>query len=107
MLHSYTRTEWEQVLQSCEHAKECCWPTIMAQKAQDAHEGRHFQIAEQIVPDHVTRVLRDPEYWRETSFQDRNNNLLLSETIRLIEQLNVGGISIIQCGILIGYRERM
>ena len=37
----------------------------------------------------------------------RNNNLLLSETIKLIEQMKVGDINIIECGIEIGYRERM
>ena len=73
-----TRTEWEHVLQSCEHAKECGWPTFMAQKAQDAHERRNFHIAEQITPDHFTMVLRNPEYWREISYQERNNNLLPS-----------------------------
>ena len=36
-----------------------------------------------------------------------NNNLLLSETIKLIEQMKVGDISVIECGIEIGYRERM
>ena len=53
----------------------------MAQKTQDAHERRHFQIAEQIAPEHFTRVLRDPEYWREISYNERNNNLLLLEII--------------------------
>ena len=37
-----TRTEWEQVLQSCEHAKECGWPAFMVQKAQDTHEHMTF-----------------------------------------------------------------
>ena len=69
----------------------------MAQKTQDAHERRHFQIAEQIAPEHFTRVLRDPEYWRDTSYQERNDNLFLSETIKLIQQLMVGDISIIKC----------
>ena len=36
-----------------------------------------------------------------------NNNLLLSETIKLIEQMKVGDIGVIECGIEIGYRERM
>ena len=81
----------------------------MAQHAQDAHESRHFLIAEQIAPDHFTRVLRDPEYWRKISYQERNNNLLLSETIKLIEQMKVasGDIDIIECGIEIGYSEWM
>ena len=57
----------------------------MAQKAQDAHKRKHIQIVEQIAPDHFTRV--------------RNNNLLLSETIELIEQLKVGDFDIIECGI--------
>ena len=51
----------------------------MAQKAQDAHERRHFQIAEPTVSDHFIRVLRDPEYWREISYQELNSNLLLSK----------------------------
>ena len=48
-----------------------------------------------------------PEYWGEISYQERNNNLLLSETIKLIEQMKVGDIDIIECGIEIGYREQM
>ena len=72
-----TWTEWGQVLQACEHAKECRWLVFIAQKVQDADEHRNFQIAEQIAPDHVTRVLWDPEYWREISNQEQNNNLLL------------------------------
>ena len=56
-----TQLEWEHVLQSCEHAKECGWQAFMAKKAQDAHERRNFQIAEQIAPDHFTRVLRVEE----------------------------------------------
>ena len=50
--------------------KECGWLAFMAQKAQDAHELRHFQIAEQITPDHFTRVLRDPKYWSKISYQE-------------------------------------
>ena len=49
----------------------------MAQKAQDARERRHFQISEQTAPDHFIKVLRDPEYWEEISYQERNYNLLL------------------------------
>ena len=36
------------------------------------------------------------EYWGEISFQERNNNLLLSETIKSIEQMKVGDIDIIE-----------
>ena len=52
-------------------------------------------------------MLRDPEYSSEITYQERNNNLLLSETVGLIRQLEDGDISIIECGIEIGYRERM
>ena len=44
-----TPTEWDQVLQSCEHAKECGWTAFMAQKEQDAHELLHYQIADLII----------------------------------------------------------
>ncbi len=46
-----TSTEWEQVLQSCGHVKECGLVAFMAQKAQDAHESRH------IVPVHFIKVV--------------------------------------------------
>ena len=97
-----TRTEWEQMLQSCEHAKECELPTFMSQKAKDAHERRHFHITGQIVPDHFTskRVLCDPEYQKEISYQERNNNLPLTETIKLIQQLEVVDIFESQVGII-------
>ena len=52
-------------------------------------------------------MLREPEYWSEISNQDRNNNLLLSEIVGLIQQLEDGDIFIIGCGIEIGFRERM
>ena len=71
------------------------------------HERRHSQIAEEIAPYHFTRVLRDPEYWRIISYQERHNNLLLAETIKLIGQMKDGDIDIIECGIEIRYRERM
>ena len=45
-----SQNEWKQVLQSCEHAKECCWQTFMAQKAQDEHQRRHFQHLESCRP---------------------------------------------------------
>ena len=70
----------------------------MAQKAQEAYERRYLQIAEQTASDHFIRVLRDPEYWGEISYQERklrNNNLLFSETIKLIEKMKVGDIDII------------
>ena len=57
-----SQNEWKQVQQSCEHAKGCGWATFMAQKAQDAHERRHFQLADQTSPDHFVRVLREQEY---------------------------------------------
>ncbi len=79
----------------------------MAQKAQDAHEHRHFQLAEQTAQDHFVKVLREPEYGKSISYQERNNNLLLAETIKLIEQMKHGVIDIIECGIEIGFRERM
>ena len=47
-----TRNKWKQVQQSSEHAKECGWATFLAQKAQEEHERRHAQIAEQFAPDH-------------------------------------------------------
>ena len=50
------------------------------------------------------KVFRDLEYWRNISYQERNNNLLLAETIKLIEQMKDGDIDIIECGIEIGYR---
>ena len=68
----------------------------MAQKAQDAHERRHFQIAEQTDPDHFSKVICEQEYWRSISNQERNNNLLLAETIKLIEQMKHGVINIIE-----------
>jgi hypothetical protein len=81
--------------------------SFMAQKAQDAHERRHhFQTAEHIAPDHLARSLCDLEYWASISYQQRNNNLLLSETIGSIRQYEIGDISIIECGIDIGYRQR-
>ena len=82
-----TRNEWTQVKQSSDHAKECGWATFLAQKAQEEHERRHAQIAEQIAPDHFLRELRDPEYWRNIGCQERNYNLLLAETIKLIGQM--------------------
>ena len=102
-----SRNEWEQVQQSCEHAKECGWPTFMAQKAQDAHDRRHLQLAEQTASDHFVKVLREPEYWRNIRYQARNNNLLLVETIKLIEQMKDGDIDIFECGIEIGYNEQL
>ena len=56
-----TQEEWEQVIQSSEHAKDCGWPAFKAKKAQDAHECRHFQIAERIASDHFSESLREPE----------------------------------------------
>ena len=79
----------------------------MAQMAQDEHDLRHLQIAEQTALDHFVKELRDPEYWRSISYQERSNNTLLAETIRLIEQLKKGGIDILECRIEIGYREWM
>jgi hypothetical protein len=82
-----TPAEW--VLQSCEHAKEREFVVFMAQKAQDEHELRHLQIAEQIAPDQFTRILRDPEYWLSISYQERNNNLnlFLPKPIKLIQEM--------------------
>ena len=57
--------------------------------------------------DHFVRVLCDPEYWGDVSYQEQNNNMLLAETIRLIEQMKNNVIDIIKCGIEIGYRERL
>ena len=68
----------------------------MAQKVQDAHERRHFQLAAQTAPDHFVMVLSEPEYWRSVSYQERNNNLLLAETIKIIEQMKNGVIDIIE-----------
>ena len=68
------------------------------------------EIAEQIAPDHFTRVLSNPEYWREIGYQEWYKTLLLSETIKLVVQMQVGDIDIIdfiECGIEIGYSERM
>ena len=60
-----SRNEWKQVQQSCEQAKECGWAAFMAQMAQDEHDRRHLQIAEQTASDHFVnlKVLRDPDYW--------------------------------------------
>ena len=82
-----SQNDWKQVLQSCEHAKECGWEAFMAQRAQEAHEQWHLQIAAQTATDHFVRVLSDQEYRGEISYQERNNNLLLSETIKLIKQM--------------------
>ena len=41
------------------------------------------------------------------SYQERNNNLLLAETVKLIGQMKDGNINVIECGIEICYRERM
>ena len=71
----------------------------MAQMAQEAHDRRHLHLAEQTAPDHFVNVLREPEYWRNISYQERNNSLLLTETIKLIEQKKDGDIDIIECGI--------
>ena len=50
-----TRNEWIQVQRSMAQAKEGEWATFLAQKAQEGHERRHAQIAEQIAPDHFLR----------------------------------------------------
>jgi hypothetical protein len=68
---------------------------FMAQKTQDTHEQRHFQVAEQIALYFFTKILRYSEYWRSISYQEQNNNLLLLETIKLIRELKSGGLSII------------
>ena len=57
---------------------------------------RRIQIAKQTALDHFIRVLCDPEYWREISYQELNNNLLLLETIKLIEQMKVCDIDILE-----------
>ena len=75
--------------------------------AQDEHDHRHLQLAEQTTSDHFVKVLREPVYWRNVSYQERNNNLLLAETIKLIEQMKDGDIDIIECGIEIGYRAKV
>ena len=62
-------------------AKKCGWGTFLAQKAQEEHERRHAQIAEQIAPDHFLQKLRDPEYWRNLAYQASNNNRLLTEIV--------------------------
>ena len=79
----------------------------MAQKAQDAHDRRHLQLAEQTASDHFVKVLREQEYWRNICYQELNNNLLLAETIKLIEQMKDGDIDIFECGIEIGYNEQL
>ena len=45
------------------------------------------------------KVLSEPEYWINISYQEWNNNLLLAETIKLIGQMKHDLIDIIECGI--------
>ena len=102
-----TWNEWVQVQGSMAQAKECGWATFLAQKAQEEHERRHAQIAEQMAPDHFLRELRDPEYWRNLAYQASNNNRLLTEIVRLVGRVKDNDIDIIECAIQIGYYERM
>ena len=75
VLHS----EWMQASAAIMWACQGVWlATSMAQRAQEAHERRHLQIAEQTASDHFVRVLCDPEYWGDISYQEQNNNLLLA-----------------------------
>ena len=69
-------------------------------------EQRHLRI-EQTYSDHFVKGHREPEYWRSISYQERNSNLLLAETIKLIEQMKHGVIDIMECSIEIGYRGWM
>ena len=85
-------------------------PTFLAQKAQEEHERRHAQIAEQFGPDHFLRELRDPAYWRDLGYQASNNNRLLSvltEIVRLVGMLKQDEIDIVKCAIQIGYYEHI
>ena len=102
-----TRNEWTQVQRSRDQAKECGWATFLAQKAQEGHERRHAQIAEQIAPDHFLRELHDPEYRRNLAYQASNNNRLLTEIVQLVGRVKNNDIDIIKCAIQVGYYERM
>ena len=81
--------------------------TFLAQKVQDEHDKRHLQVAEQTASDHFIKELHGQEYWKSFSYQELNNNSLLAESIRFIKRLKEGEIDIIECGIEIGYLERM
>ena len=99
--------EWKQLQHPCEHAKECRWATFLAQMLQEEHDKIHLQLAEQTTPDHFIRALRDPEYWRRISYQERNNNSLLSTSMKFVVQLQNDDINIIECATKLGRLESM
>ena len=66
-----------------------------------------LQVAEQTASDHFIKELCGQEYWRSFSYQERNNNSLLAESIHFVQRLKEGEIDIIECGIEIGYLESM